>query len=371
VTGVQTCALPISVFESITYGASEGSANQSISRSPDSIGSRFAPHSMIDGSDGRLFSPGAKATGSAFSAGPRISRLAPERVGLDAPAFDLLIQGAGFEPGVTVFADSSPLDTERISGSELSARVPAPVTATTGSRNIRARNPGGNLSNALALAVIPPPPRISSLLPRFVQVGAGQLALIISGENFNSSSEALVEGSPVATSFLNARELRAVVPASFAASTGARSVRVRNGDGQLSSEAIFDVIAPGPRIESISPAQALAGGPGVALTIRGANFQSDAEAFLNQSRLPTLFVSATQLLAEVPEGLVSEPGLRAVAVHNRDGSVSNESLFRVVAVAPFIHALDPRAAQKGSPEVAITIAGDDFKPGARDRKSVV
>ena len=354
-------------LESITFGAGEGNANQSINRNPDSTGSRLIPHSMINGSDGRLFSPGARASGEEFTAGPRISRITPEQVGLNAPAFDLFIHGTGFELGMTVDIGGSELRADFLSENELAARVPESVTATAGSRVVRARSPGGNLSNALALAVIAPPPLISLLVPRFVQAGTGQFTLIISGASFNPSSRALVDGSTVATSFLNAREIRAVVPSSFSASTGTRSVQVRNGDGQLSGEAAFEVIAPGPRIDSISPGQVIAGGPGVRLTIRGASFQSKASVFMDQARLVTLFVSATQLAVEVPEALVSSPGLRAIAVHNEDGSVSNESVFRVVATAPFIHSIDPRAAVKGGPGVAITITGENFKPGARAR----
>jgi hypothetical protein len=355
------------LLESITYGAGEGSANQSINRNPDSTGSRLAPHSIIDGSGGRLFSPGARASGAGFSSGHRITRLSPEQVSLDAPAFDLSILGAGFEPGMIAFVDGSPLDTQFISATELAARVPEGVTRTAGSRNVRTQSPGGNLSNALAFAVIAPPPRISSLLPRFAQVGGGQFTLVISGAGFNSSTRALVEGSAVATSFLSAREVRAVVPSSVSASTGARSVRVRNGDGQLSGEVIFEVLAPGPRIESISPSQAAAGGPGVTLTIRGASFQTNASVFMNQGSLVTRFVSATQLVSEVPSDFISDPGLRAVTVHNGDGSISNESIFRVVEAAPFIHTIDPGSALKGGPGTVVTITGGNFNPGARAR----
>lgn len=355
------------ILESITFGAAEGSADQSLNRNPDSVGSRFIPHSVMDGSGGRLFSPGTRASGSEFSPAPRISGIAPERIDLGAPAFDLSIRGTGFEPGASVFVNGAQIVSRFLSASELSARVPESLTATAGSRGIKARNPGGNLSNSATLAVIAPPPRISSLFPRFVQAGAGQFTLIISGANFNPSSAILVEGSALATSFMSAREIRAIVPAGFSASAGERSVRVRNSDGQLSAEAIFEVVGPGPRIESISPDRATAGGPGFTLTIRGANFQSSASVFMNQSRLATFFVSAAQLSAEVPDALVSGPGLRAVAVHNGDGSVSNETLFRVVADPPFIHAIDPRTAAEGSSDVVVTISGANFKPGARAR----
>ncbi|MGH8598653.1 MAG: lamin tail domain-containing protein, partial [Gammaproteobacteria bacterium] len=63
--------------ESITFGSTEGNANQSINRNPDLEGIGFATHSSIAGSGGRLFSPGTLVNGSPFSAGPRITSIAP------------------------------------------------------------------------------------------------------------------------------------------------------------------------------------------------------------------------------------------------------------------------------------------------------
>ena len=350
--------------ESIVYGSSEGNANQSINRNPDVEGTSFAPHSSIEGSGGRLFSPGTRASGSSFTVGPRIAHIFPDRAAGGTTPFDMSVEGGGFEATSTVFIDAAPVETRFVSAGELVARVPASVIAIAGDHAVQVRNEGGNRSNAVALNIIPPPPSLISLVPRIALVGSSSFTLFVTGENFVSSSTVLIEDSPLATAFTNARELRATVPASFTATIGSRRVRVRNADGQQSNILSLDVVLPGEQITSVAPAQAIAGGPPFTLIVAGRNFKNGTTVLFDQTPLATRFISATELRAEVTAPLLKATGLRGVSTRNIDGAVSNEAIFRIIPDPPSIHSIDPPTINEGSGETTITITGEKFQRGA-------
>src|SRR5205085_9090265 len=79
------------VIESVSYTSLEGNANQSLNRNPELFGAAFALHSAMPGSNGRLFSPGARVSGSPFASGPRIASLVPDSAPVNAPPFDMTI----------------------------------------------------------------------------------------------------------------------------------------------------------------------------------------------------------------------------------------------------------------------------------------
>jgi hypothetical protein len=350
--------------ETVTYGAAEGNANQSINRNPDSAGSRFAPHSTIAGSGGRLYSPGAQINGSPFTTAPRIVEISPTSAPLDSPPFDATVRGSGFDTSSIAFIDSAPVATLFVSPAELIIRVPGGVTSVAGQHRLHIKNEGGNRSNAVTLTIIPPPPILSAALPRVIISGTGAFTLFLLGENFEPGSRALVDDLPVATTFVSRRELRAAISAALVSTPGSHNIRVRNGDGQLSEEKSFEVVLPASRITSIFPAQAIAGSPQFSLTIAGSNFMRGTAVSFGDMLIETAFISATELRAEVPASLIEMPGLRAVRVHNGTEAASNEAVFRVLPDAPVIHALEPESVIEGAGEVSIEIAGAKFRPGA-------
>ncbi|HWO01200.1 MAG TPA: lamin tail domain-containing protein, partial [Blastocatellia bacterium] len=322
--------------ESVTYGSGEGNANQSINRSPEVIGTSFVLHASMIGSAGRLYSPGTHVTGQPFTVGPRITGISPDHVPLDAAQFDIIVEGSGFDGASIVRIDSLSLTTTFLNSGRLSAQVPTVVTSVAGVHSVRVRNVGGNRSNDVTLTIVPPPPQLLSAIPRVFQVGAGTALIFVSGERFDSAAKVLVENIAVSTAFNNAHELQATVPATFTATPGSRRLQVRNGDGQLSSLLSFEVVPANTRITSISPSQAVSGGPGFTLTVTGANFKNGASVWFDQKSVATKFISASQLQADVSAALIANVGLRAVSAQNSDGGASNEVIFRVAPDAPLI-----------------------------------
>jgi hypothetical protein len=353
--------------ESISYGAGEGGANQSINRSPDVVGAGFQLHSAVAGSGGRLFSPGARPDGSPFTTAPRVGSITPDRAPFGASPLLISITGSGFEPGSAVFIDSSPAPTSFVSDGALTAAVPARVTGVAGDHAVEVRNENGNRSNAVTLTIIPPGPFLRLIEPALIQVGAVPARISLLGANFDQRATALVDGLAVATVFINSRELSVTLPAASVDKPAPHGVRVRNGDGRTSNELFFEVVLPRPRVSLLKPEQAIAGGADFGLTVAGANFTGGATVLLNQAPLVTKFVSVSELVAQVPAALIKDAGLRAVAVVNPDGAASNEAVLRVIAVAPLVSSIDPPGVAEGAGDLTITVVGENFEPGAAAR----
>jgi hypothetical protein len=351
------------VVESVAFGGSEGSANQSVNRNPDIVGTSFALHSSIADSGGRRFSPGTRTNGVPFTVAPHINAIFPETAALGSPPAPIVVRGSGFESGSIVFVDSSPLDTTRLSEDELNAVMPASVLAVAGSHLIRVLTQGGTRSNAAVFTVIPPPPLLRFLIPRVVLAGGENATLILQGAGFDSSATVLVDGAAMQTIFVNTRELTATVPRALLTISGVRRVRVRNGDGQSSNDLGFEVIPPGPGLAALLPAQAVAGGPEFSLAVIGSNLTSRSVVLCDRMPLPTTYLSPTQLEAVVAARFIAEVGLRSVMIET-EGATSNEVAFRVVPVAPLIVSLQPAAVVEGSGDAAITVFGERFQRGA-------
>ncbi len=349
--------------ESITFGAIEGGANQSINRTPDVSGIGFSPHASIAGSAG-LFSPGTRVDGSPFTVGPRITSIEPDTLNQNAPAFDMEVLGSGFEGMSTVVIDGRAVATGFGDPGHLVAHVPATATATSGPHPVHVRNAGGNRSNAVTLTIVPPAPILISITPRVVIFGSGTFTMFVNGLNFAPGATVLIDGTPIATTFISTADLRALVPASFVAAAGTRRAVVRNSDGKQSNSTTLDIVPPITVITAISPASAIAGGPSIAMAVRGANFKINATVLFDGADLATTFTSASHLAAQIPASLMTKPGTHAVAVRNPDEGSSNDTVFQVFPDAPIIAAFDPSSVIAGSGEVIVTITGQKFQIGA-------
>ncbi len=345
------------------YPSADGSANQSLTRNPDITGN-FMRHSQVAESGGALYSPGQKINGEAFTVAPVIQQInPPSRLEGESP-FDLEVEGANFSADAKVLINSQALTTTFLSDTKLTTIVPVTVASVPGNYRVEVINPDGNHSNSLTLQIIPLPPVLLALIPTTVEVGVGSFPLFLQGANFTAASVVLMNDAPVTTTFINKGELRASVPASMTNTIGVKRVKVRNADGKLSREFIFEVVARRPRIISINPAQILVGASAFALEVKGANFSSNAIIILNQAPLATKFISSTALAAQVSADLIAQVGLKSITVQNTDGAISNEVALRVVPDTPLIKLVEPDSAIEGSDEKVIQLFGEKFKAGA-------
>lgn len=126
--------------------------------------------------------------------------------------------------------------------------------------------------------------------------------------------------------------------------------------------AVTLIVNPGLQITSLDPATAAAGSPTFTMTVNGLNFTPTTTVRWNGAALPTTFVSATKLTAQVGGSLVAAPGTASVTATTADGAVSNSVPF---TITPFsITALSPAQVSAGGPDFTLTITGTGIAPGA-------
>jgi hypothetical protein len=113
-----------------------------------------------------------------------------------------------------------------------------------------------------------------------------------------------------------------------------------------------------PSINSLSPSAAVAGSPGIALSINGANFQPGCSALWNTTPLPVTYVSSALVTANVPASLLAGVGVVSVSVTNPDGTVSNLSSFTITAAQIVITSTTLPQAKQGLPYSAtLSVSG--------------
>ena len=170
----------------------------------------------------------------------------PVRDGMTAAAADLngdnhpdLLVGSN---GINVFADSD----AQITAENIVLPVGTnPLTAVYAGSGIFANA----TSNVLNEVVNPAAPSlaISGILPASASLGDPATTITVAGAGFTSLSQVLLNGSPIATTYVTATELKAVIPAADLQQTGTLAIAVT--DSKLTTSSIpFSVLAPSLRV---------------------------------------------------------------------------------------------------------------------------
>lgn len=133
---------------------------------------------------------------------------------------------------------------------------------------------------------------------------------------------------------------------------------------------------PVPSISSISPSSALAGDPGVTVTVTGVNFFPGASApgsvvLWNGSGRSTTYVSSSTLRAAITASDLATAGTATITVSNPTpgGGISNAVTFTIISgnPVPVIATLSPATASAGGPGFSLTVDGSNFVSGSSVR----
>jgi hypothetical protein len=170
------------------------------------------------------------------------------QVGGTAPA-PISIQVGSNPPNLPFsFANSAPwLSAESSSGTTpatLTLRAnPGDLAPGTYTGVITITAPGARNSpqSVRVTLVVTGTPTIISLSQTSVIAGSGGLTLTVNGTNFVPSSQILVNGSPLDTTFLSGTQLRADIPANLIARPGNIEIRVSSPGGLTSPQVLFVV----------------------------------------------------------------------------------------------------------------------------------
>ena len=90
-----------------------------------------------------------------------------------------------------------------------------------------------------------------------------------------------------------------------------------------------------PAITYIQPDMAISGGAGFNLAVTGEGFTSNSVVEWNANPLPTTFVSATELQAQVPSAIISNPGNSTISLQTPNFGFSNGKSFLIESGAGF------------------------------------
>lgn len=268
---------------------------------------------------------------------PQVSSLAPSSVVAGASGVSLTVTGLGFVPASVIRAAQAPLTTTYVSATQLTTNLPSSLLANAGVLDITVWSPapGGGSSPFMAFTISNPSVNISAVSPSSLTVGASQVSLTVSGSGFVGASTVLFNGADLATTFVSASQLQAVVPGPVSAA-GDYPVTVRTPPpgGGVSAPVTVQVRNPVPVLTSASPSATVVGAAATSVTLTGSGFLPNVTvARLGTTTLPTTVLASTQLTTVLPASALTAPASLSLTVENPapGGGVSSAQTFNVSA----------------------------------------
>lgn len=221
---------------------------------------------------------------------------------------------------------------------------------------------GSQIANGTAVAPTfrtPPPSNLGGVLN--VQSLAAALEPAVGVTLFASGAVVNWNGTGLATTFVSANQLSAIVPANLVSAPGSAAITVTsNGVTSLPQNFIINAML---EIDAINPALIGVGVNGCTLTVDGVGFVSGAVVQWNDLPLNTTPVSANQVTAQVPANLVASPTKASITVL-AGGKTSNQVSLAVVTADPVISSIAPHLAMAGGSGFTLIVNGTGFANGA-------
>jgi len=208
-----------------------------------------------------------------------------------------------------------------------------------------------------------PAPTITGLSPSSATAGGAAFNLTVNGTNFTSAASVLWNGASLNTTFVNAGQLTAAVPASSIASAGSVNVTVVTASG-VSPVSAFTVNAGTPTVTSLTVTSGSTSG-GTSVGIAGANFIPGATtvAFGGTAATSVTVNSATSITAVSPPS--ASAGTVDVTVTTAGGTSATSAAdhFTYFVPVPTVSGLTVTSGSAlGGTSVGIT--GTNFIAGA-------
>jgi hypothetical protein len=174
-----------------------------------------------------------------------------------------------------------------------------------------------NAPRTWGTAVLGEQPALEALDPFSAAAGSPALTLKVTGRNFPADAAVRWNGAALPTTFVNAGQLTAQVDPGRLAVAGTAQVSVRSAAGGAESNRLpFEIVALRPAVTSLSPASVAAGSPPLTLTVNGSRFANGSQVLWNGAPVPTTFVNAGQVKAQVAAPLLAAGQTVGVAVRN-------------------------------------------------------
>ncbi len=298
---------------------------------------------------------------------PQITTITPNSVNAGGQAFALAVEGANFNESSVVQFNSSDRVTQFVNTTQLIAQLTAEDVRFGGVATINVINrPNGGTSNVVQLTILNPVPTITGTDPTILARGSAATTLRVLGTNFGLTMVVLVNGQPRDTTVVSPTLANVLIPASDMASLGTLTLIARNpipGGGDSNAFALQVVQSnPLPRLDSITPNSANAGGPAFSLVAQGTSFVPGSIVRFGTRDLQTEYISATNLVAQVTPADLQLGGEVPVRVINPapGGGNSGAVFFSITTLPPTITSVTPNPIVGGPQPVAVTVDGTNF-----------
>jgi|GEM_PF-5546851 len=300
-----------------------------------------------------------------------VSSVAPSsgRPGSEA---ELTVTGSGFQEGaVAAFSGSgvSARETRFVSSTTLALKVVIAGNAAPGSRGLTVANPdisSGSCAGCFTVGAGAPAPVSAS--PAALSQGVQRQQIAIAGSGFQSGASVSFSGTGIAvssTTVTGPAEITATVSVSAGAAPGARTLSVKNPDGQQGSCDGCFTVGAGASIQGLEPGT-LVVGMETQVTIRGSGFQSGATVSFSGTGITVASTTVTgpaEITATVSVSAGAAPGARALSVKNPDSAAVTKAGIPVTLAPPAASSIAPSAVA-ASTTTAFVITGSGFQSGA-------
>lgn len=188
---------------------------------------------------------------------PSFSSISPSSIAAGSASFTLTINGANFVSGSIIKWNGIALTTTYVNATQLTALVPSNTIIAAGSAAVTVFSPapGGGTSSACTFTItapVAPVPTLTSLSPNTITAGASDFNLIAQGTNFTNGVTLQWNGSALATTFISASQLLAVVPAAKVTNVGTATITVLSSSPASTSNALtFTINAVTPSVKKV------------------------------------------------------------------------------------------------------------------------
>ena len=160
---------------------------------------------------------------------PEATALTPAATAAGSDDLEVRVTGAHFAGNSVVLLDGIERPTTFVSGTELTAVVPASELASAGTIAVGVRTPppGGGMSATLDLTVTTEAPVLAELPLQGVTADRPGFTLVVHGEHFTAGTVVEWNGVERSTTWRSGRRLFAAIPAGDIAAPGTADIRVR------------------------------------------------------------------------------------------------------------------------------------------------
>ena len=156
--------------------------------------------------------------------------------------------------------------------------------------------------------LINPVPIITRVAPDTLYAGDPDTTIAIQGDRFITKSVAYFNATALNTTFINNKELQAVIPSSLLTQSGTAAIKVVNPPPNGGTSNVINIQITGLAISGFAP---LSGPAGTAVTITGSGFDPDISKnivqFFNGKKAIITSSSNTSITAIVPQGAETGP----------------------------------------------------------------